>query len=186
MNDRPFLATAAKALLVIAVLVDLAAAVSSFRLVHLLDEAQQLGQATIAYDAEALERTHALVRTLQLAVYALGAFVLALWFRAARVLRTRLAGAGLRLLALGAILVVGGSFFWSSWVDGEAMVRLEVGALAQLVGNMLGVAAAVLLFVLVDRTSKRALHAHPVVPGVDVEGRPGHVARVVGEETGGG
>ena len=182
MNDRPFLATAAKALLAIAVLVDLAAAASSFRLLSLVDEAQQLGQATIAYDAESPERMHALVRTLQLAVYALGALVLALWFHAAGVLRTRLAGAALRLLALGAILVAGGSFFWSSWADGEAMIRLEVGALAQLVGNMLGLAAAILLFVLVDRTSKRPLHAHGVVPGVDVESRTGHVARVVGEE----
>ena len=48
-------------------------------------------------------------------------------------------------------------------MDGEAIVRLELGAFAQLVGNVLGVASAVLLFDLVDRTSKRPLHAHRMV-----------------------
>jgi hypothetical protein len=203
MDRRPFaslttVATAVKLLVLVAALVDLAAAVSSFRLLHLADEANQLGQSTLYYDAESIERTHALVRTLQLGVYAVGALVFVLWFRRAYTnLRavspegthrpsrlpvplawpTRLAdhiwresdpepdapegkvpaflGAWWRTFAVGAFLVVAGSLFWSSWVDGEAVLQLEVAALLQLVGNLLGVASAVLAYVVVDRTSKR-------------------------------
>jgi hypothetical protein len=42
-------------------------------------------------------------------------------------------------------------------VDGEALIRLELSALAQLFGNLLGVAAAVVVYVIVDRTSKQPL-----------------------------
>jgi hypothetical protein len=176
------LATAAKLLVVVTALVDLAAAVSSFRLLHLADDAQQLGQSTLYYDAESLESTHALVRTLQLGVYAVGGLVLALWFARMHgnvVWPARLVGAAWRMFALGAFLVVGGSFFWSSWTDGSALIQFEVAALAQLVGNLLGVASAVLAFVILDRTSRRPLHPHGVVAGVDVERRSGDVARIV-------
>jgi hypothetical protein len=193
VDRRPFaslttIATAAKLLLGVVVLVDLAAAVSSFRLSHLADEAAQLGHpTTVYYDAEALESTHALIRTLQLGVYAAAGLVLALWFvRAYANLRavdpdrphlpmlvspTRLAanlwrgsnagetrelwglhGAWWRTFAVGTLLVAGGSWFW---VDGTAVVQLEVAGIAQLVGNLLGVASAVLTYALVDRTSKR-------------------------------
>ena len=37
-----------------------------------------------------------------------------------------------------------------------------------------------------DELAPQGLHAHGVVPGVDVEHRAGHVLRVVGEEVGGG
>jgi hypothetical protein len=175
-------ATAAKVLVAVAVLVDLAAAVTSFRLLHLADDAQQLGQSTLYYDAESLERTHALVRTLQLGVYAVGGLVLALWFARMRgnvVWPARLVGAAWRMFALGAFLVVCGSFFWSSWVDGSSLIQLEVAALAQLVGNLLGLASTVLAFVVLDRASRRPLHPHSVESGVDVERRSGDVARIV-------
>lgn len=172
-------ATAAKLLLAVVVLVDLAAAVSSFRLVHLADEAMQLGQSTLAYDAESLESTHALVRTLQLGIYAVAGLVIALWFARAyanlRAVDPRLTrelwrgsegektarmfglySAWWRTFAIGAFLVVAGSLFWSSWVEGEAIIELEVAAIAQLVGNLLGVASAVLTYIVVDRTSVRA------------------------------
>ena len=175
---RPLPTLGLKVLLVAAALVDLAAAVSSFRLLHLVDEAEQLGQSTLYYDAESLEQTHALVRTLQLGVYAVGALVFVLWLRGGGRPTGRLTGAATRMFALGAILVIGGSLFWSSWTDGQALIQLEVAALAQLVGNLLGVASAVVAFVVLGRGS----HAHRVVAGVDVEGRPGHVPGVVGEE----
>ena len=195
MERRPFaplttVATAAKLLLAVVLVVDLAAALSSFRLVQLAVDAEQLGHSMLYHGLEAPESTHALVRTLQLGSYAVATLALVLWFRRAYsnlravdpdreplprfVSPTRLVrelwresdsertarifgryGAWWRTFAIGALLVVAGSLFWSSWVYGEAVVQLEVSAIAQLVGNLLGVASAVLTYVVVDRTSKR-------------------------------
>jgi hypothetical protein len=75
-------ATRAKVLLVVAGVVDVAAALSSLQLLRLADEAQQIGAFTII-DLEAAENRHALIETVQLGAYVLAGIVFIAWFHRA-------------------------------------------------------------------------------------------------------
>jgi hypothetical protein len=61
-------------------------------------------------------------------------------------------GAWWRTFVVAAILVVLGSALWPV---GQSPVDLELAALLQFVGNLLGVASALLAYLVVDRTSER-------------------------------
>lgn len=195
-------ATWAKVLLLVACAIDAAAALTSFSLLQLVDEAQQTGSLTL-FDAETAESRHTFLRTLQLGAYAVGGLVFVWWFQrayanlraisvdgarhhpawavgawlvpvAALVWPKRIAdeiwrgsnpgadpkagkapalyGAWWRTFIVAGVLVAGGSALWSY---GGTLTDQELGALLQVVGNLFGVASAVLALLVVDRTSKR-------------------------------
>jgi hypothetical protein len=197
-------ASLAKVLLLLAGAIHCAAAFTSFGLLHLADEAGQTGAMAVG-QLEAAENRHALVETLQIAVYLIAGASFIRWFHrayanlpsvgverlrhragwavgawfvpiaalfwpkriadeiwrgsdpdtagsasAARV--TPVYGAWWRTFVVGAIFVALGSNLWGR---GATSLDLELAALLQLVGNLLGVAAAVLAYLVVDRTSER-------------------------------
>jgi hypothetical protein len=197
-------ATWAKALLLLAGAIDAVAAFTSYGLLHVADEAQQIGAVTIA-SFEAAENRHALVTTIQLAVYLIAGVAFLRWFHRAyanlpavgverlrhgtgwaigawfvpiaslfwpkriadeiwrgsdpdaadagdKAKVTSLYGAWWRTFVVAGVLVVIGSNVWSS---ADTASQLELAAIVQLVGNLLGVASGVLAYLVVDRTSER-------------------------------
>ena len=152
-------AALAKALLVAVVAVQALAAFTSFELSHLGDEIGQTGGPSIA-GVDAIENRHALARTLQLALCAVAALALVRWFRRARAnvaaagerLQPPLVGALSRLSGAAVVLVVRGAV---RWPRAETSVEMELAGMLQLVGTLLGLAAAVLAYAVVHRTTAR-------------------------------
>ncbi|HET9674790.1 MAG TPA: DUF4328 domain-containing protein [Gaiellaceae bacterium] len=192
----------AKSLLLLAGAIDCVALVTGFALIRLVDELQQTGWVDIERFDTADSR-HALVGTLQIAVYVVAGIAFLRWFHRAYanlpaigVDKTRhrpgwaigawfiplaslvwpkrfadeiwrgsdpdgesaerkvpsLYGAWWRTFVISGIVVAIGSNVWTS---AETESQLELGAMVEFIGNLVGVASGVLAYLVVDRLSER-------------------------------